>query len=268
MGDRGRNAGSHRIFGVILAACIVLPAQQAVAGSHKLTPLPSAGEITRYFDTIVFGAEINRDMASTIIYKRTEPIQIGFQGKVAKQHIELVRKHIAVLSRLTGLKFEGSNKKKPANLKIVFVPRDQMGKLNLPQVSAGDIRKLGEPGGCYFVSYKSGPDKGAKAGQIHAAIIVVNAERDMAGINHCLLEEITQSLGLPNDSNALRPSIFSDLDRLYALSRVDMILIRTLYHKQMRPGLPRAEALALASAIITKLLERLRWPSIIYEPPG
>ena len=82
---------------------------------------------------------------------------------------------------------------------------------------------------------------------------MVNAEREERAIDHCLLEELTQSLGLPNDSNMARPSNISDLDQLIELSRTDKILVKTLYDPRMKAGLSKKMARRVARAIITEL---------------
>ena len=140
-----------------------------------------------------------------------------------------------------------------------------MGKLKLPQVSPQYLTKLAAPGGCYFVAYKSGPRKKQK-GRIHSSIIVVNAERDITGINHCLLEEITQSIGFPNDSNKLRPSIFSDKDQLFEYSPVDKALIRVLYDKRMKMGVPRKTGLVMARKIVADVLFNVGKPATSRKP--
>ena len=64
---------------------------------------------------------------------------------------------------------------KVAKIKIIFLPRKNMGKLKLPQASKQLVAKLAKSGGCYFISYKNGPGK-KQQGRIHSSIIVVNAQ--------------------------------------------------------------------------------------------
>ncbi len=94
----------------------------------------------------------------------------------------------------------------------------------------------------------------------------MNAERDIVGINHCLLEELTQSVGFPNDSNNLRPSIFCDKDQLFECSPVDKILIRTLYDKRMKMGVPRNTGLVMARQIMSDILFKVGKPATSRKP--
>lgn len=126
-----------------------------------------------------------------------------------------------------------------------------MAKIQIGGVEQDLIARLAAPGGCYFVSWQK------PVGTIIGAAIVVNTDRDSARINHCLLEELTQTLGLPNDTDLLRPSIFSDNDYLTELSRPDVILVRTLYDPRLKPGMAKAEALKLVPGIVREINARL-----------
>jgi hypothetical protein len=126
--------------------------------------------------------------------------------------------------------------KKGANLQIVFLPK--RGKINIgskPIIVSGP--------GCSFFSQ-------AKAGKTYFTQIVVNNVGGDAQISHCLLEEFTQSLGLPNDSDKLRPSIFSDKDKFQSSRLSDKILVSTLYHPRMLPGMSRKVAFLIVRDII------------------
>ncbi|MEQ8195558.1 MAG: DUF2927 domain-containing protein [Rhodospirillales bacterium] len=251
------------LTGVMLAVFAAWVPASAGAESPALNARQKAliDKFVDYFDTIVFGSEYDPKAASTIVYKWQGPVRIYLQYAGVKpdpRHREFVKKHIFALRRLTRLPVLLVGKPKVANVKIIFVPRKNMGKLKLPQTTPQYVARLAAPGGCYFVAYKSGPGK-KQQGRIHSSIIVVNAERDIAGINHCLLEEMTQSIGFPNDSNKLRPSLFSDEDRLYDFSPVDKVLVRVLYDKRMKMGVPRKEGIETARRIMTE---------IFYASPG
>jgi hypothetical protein len=68
---------------------------------------------------------------------------------------------------------------------------------------------------------------------------------------------MTQSLGLPNDSNLIDPSIFSDSSRQTNLSRTDLIILKALYDPQLKPGMPKAEALVKVREVIAELDKKL-----------
>lgn len=66
----------------------------------------------------------------------------------------------------------------------------------------------------------------------------------------CPMEELTQTLGLPNESDLVKPSMFNNRAQPTEMNRTDLILIRTLYDPRLTPGKPRAEAMALAAQIV------------------
>ncbi len=228
----------------------------------------SADDLVRYFDTIVFQTEFEGIQPSRVVKKWTGPIRLAIrafeevfdekegreivrlkQVRVKKPHLKFIKKHLNSLVRATGLKTEDSKKTgEPPNLMINFVPRSQMGTPNLAKANPKLLRKLAAQGGCYFLMWADG-----KSGKIKEAVIVVNAERLLIRINHCLLEEMTQSLGLPNDSNTIPKSIFSDRSRRTDLTRSDMIILKTLYDPRMEAGMPREDALKIAKKVIGEL---------------
>jgi hypothetical protein len=244
-GNKVRLRSAARALGAGAALFLVWAGVAPAAG------LPTEARVdalVRYFDVIVFGAEIEKKLAQKVVAKWDGPIRIAFQGRVRPEYRRFAAAHLKTLAALTGVTFQVLKPgQKGQSLDLVFVPRAQMGKIKIPGVDPKLIAKLAAPGGCYFLSWKK-PEK-----RIIKAVIVVNSERDKFGINHCLLEEISQSLGLPNDSDLIRPSLFSDRDQLTEPSRTDKILLKALYHPRMKAGLARREALRTATKIIAEL---------------
>ena len=229
---------------------------------------PSMDEMVKFFDIIIFHSEFKDIKGSKTIKKWKGPLRVGIrnfaevtvnkdgrevtqlkQVKVKKAHVKFIQKHLNSLVRATGLKTEDAKKTgKPANFKINFVPHRHLGNPYLAKANPKLLRKMAVQGGCYFILWS---DK--VTGNISEAVIVVNSDRLLIRINHCLLEEMTQSLGLPNDSNMISPSIFSDRSRRTELTRSDLLILKALYHPRMKAGLPREQALKVAGEILPEL---------------
>lgn len=257
---------------LILALVVSLVLAQAPARAAEEQP-PSVDDLVEYFETIVFKSEFKGVAASKVVKKWTQPLRVAIrafeetsgrkggrdvvtlqQVKVKKPHVRFIKKHLRTLVQATGLKTEDAKKTGEApNFMINFVPRHQMGNANLADAEPKLLARLAAEGGCYFLIWSDGT-----SGEIGRAVIVVNAERLLIRINHCLLEEMTQSLGLPNDSDIIASSIFSDQSRRTDLTATDMIILKTLYDPRMKAGLPRAEALAIAREIIAGMVEARR----------
>jgi hypothetical protein len=86
------------------------------------------------------------------------------------------------------------------------------------------------------------------------AVALVRAEHPDLVRKSCLHEEISQGLGLPNDSPDARPSIFNDDDEFAFLTSHDELLLRMLYDSRLKPGMTADEARPIARTIATELL--------------
>lgn len=248
-GNRSLAAAGRRV-GVIFATLVFAATTSLTARADASRPGIDA--MVRYFDTIVFGAEIDQALAAKELAKWDQPLRISIQGQATSRHREIVSAHAQTLASLTGLKVDVmAPGEKNGNVTIAFVPRSVMGRIKIPGTSPELLSRLAAPGGCYFITYKK------PARRIVKVVIVANIEREDERINHCILEELIQSSGLPNDSNDMRPSLFSDYDYLLKPSRVDTILIKAVYDPRMKAGLSREDALKVARTIIADLNAKL-----------
>lgn len=264
---------TQRLAAVVLAGMLLAPPALGANGdNHKgqsaAKERPSIEEMVRYFDTIIFRSEFKSIANAKIVKKWTGPLRIAIrtfeevivekggrevsqlkQVQVGKPHIKLIQKHLSSLIRATGLKTEDVKKTgKAANFIINFVPRSQLGNPHLAKANPKLLRRMAAQGGCYFLLWADNT-----TGNISKAVIVVNSERLPIRINHCLLEEMTQSLGFPNDSDMISPSIFSDASRRTDLTRSDLMILKALYHPRMKVGMARQEALKVAGGILREL---------------
>jgi hypothetical protein len=68
-------------------------------------------------------------------------------------------------------------------------------------------------------------------------IIPVDRAREKGKLVSCVVEELTQVLGLPNDSEKVFPSIFNDLSTDVYLSGLDYLLLKMLYDPRVKAGM-------------------------------
>ncbi len=249
-------------FGVgILLAALTAP----LAAAER----PKSEDLTAFFADVVFGAEYKNFIeGSTVVKKWVNPIRISVSSmkgeirklpdgrsnlKLEKQvppafPVKMIQKHIKTLVKLTGVVVEDGKKVgKPPNFFIKIVPRLAMhSQFLVPNADPQLLKRLAVPGVCYFLT-------AAKKGEIVWATIVVNGELPGDQLEACLLEEMSQALGLPNDSDLVQPSIFNQRSKRRSLSRSDIILIASLYDEKLLPGMPADEAVSIAGGIITHL---------------
>jgi hypothetical protein len=80
---------------------------------------------------------------------------------------------------------------------------------------------------------------------------------------HCIIEEITQALGLANDSTVIHDSIFNDASQRPSLAPWDALMVRVLYDPRLPPGAIKSTALPIAREVIAALPLGQRWPARI-----
>lgn len=91
-----------------------------------------------------------------------------------------------------------------------------------------------------------------------AVLILIRAEHPPLTRLSCVHEEMSQAMGLPNDSPDARPSLFNDGLEFALLTEHDEILLRMLYDPRLRPGMSAAEVRPLLPAIARDALEANR----------
>ena len=93
----------------------------------------------------------------------------------------------------------------------------------------------------------------SRSGAYTRAFAVIRSEHpDLLRLS-CLHEELTQGLGLPNDSPRARPSIFNDDEEFALLTDQDELLLRLLYSRELRPGMTAAEARPIVFSLARQL---------------
>jgi hypothetical protein len=86
------------------------------------------------------------------------------------------------------------------------------------------------------------------------AVAVIRGEHPEELSRLCIHEELSQGLGLANDSPQSRPSIFNDDEEFALLTRHDELLLKMLYDPRLRPGMTEAEARPIVETIAAELL--------------
>ncbi|WGV16370.1 DUF2927 domain-containing protein [Fuscovulum ytuae] len=122
----------------------------------------------------------------------------------------------------------------------------------LPGLSAPEVAAITDmPRSTYCLVYAMSAGDGATYTR---AFAVIRAEHpDLLRLS-CLHEEITQGLGLANDSPSARPSIFNDDEEFALLTRQDELMLKMLYNPALRPGMTQTEARPIVESLATRLL--------------
>ncbi len=265
-----------KIASVACIGCFLTTPILAASPDNAQPATPTVGDLYRAFETVVFGNEFGSKKARKKVLKWDKPLRISIQafddreidhgngikevvfGKIplTQFQVKVVEKNLSILERLTKIETEDYKKSgKAPNLTINYVPRFHLGNPTLAPIDKRRLRRLASQQGCYFILWED-----TEASAIKKAVIVINSDHNERQISHCVLEEMTQTLGLPNDNNVAWPSIFSNTQKSPALSRGDKIILRTLYAPQIKTGMAKKDVMRRALKLIKKFDAELPAP--------
>ena len=239
---------------VLLLAVLVWALAARPASAEVLRP--QLDDMVAHFADVVFGVEYaTLTQASGVVAKWPGPVVgINVQGRQSPHLIKLASKHIHGLAKLTGLKFRTL---KPfetiPSIDLVFLKRAEMGNIGGPNIDPKVVESMASDPSmvCYFLTWRNPPER------IIKALVVVNVEKDPVRIDACLLEELTQVMGLPNDVQAYWPSMFNPNDTMTERSKWDALYIKTLYDARIKPGMTQAQTLDQVRPIFAGALSNM-----------
>ncbi len=171
--------------------------------------------------------------------------------------IELAARNAVRIQHLTGhpIGFVGHNDPS-ANVTLFSVPfndaeafRSALAERGIMEVGQAILRwshLLGDRDFC-FAGYATD-----EAGAIASGMIVVSADIDGGILPACIEEEMVQLMGLPNDNDRVRPSIFNDDQEFRTMTWHDELLLQVLYDDRLRIGMSADEAAPLVRQIIAE----------------
>ena len=189
----------------------------------------SQNAVSERFVEIALGRE-GTSREGTLI-RWCAPLRYRVSGFLKPRRAALLAQEFRELTDLTGIATAPAT----APNYFVHVPlRRVEGDLvldRLPYLSRKARRKLGRAR-CFFALQV------APEGCITRADVVLPRELSDGEFEHCATEELSQSMGLPNDADHDR-SIFSEDSTLLDRSALDSLLLRVLYHPGLSPGMDR-----------------------------
>jgi len=244
---------------VLLLGGIVLLCPPAAGAQEQL----SNAIIVRNFNIVAFGNEYTLKRYE-FIRKWKRPIIARLDGNPPPDFEDFVVEHFRTLAGITGhparlaysarmrreKRIEKGLTGKSFNMFLLFYPMDK-----LTTVLRGQVGNLMDPS---LERLKAGQSTCEaqlfkKGNEIKSAVVLFPAYDQRDTLRACVVEELTQVMGLANDSNAVSPSIFNDASRYFELTKHDELLLRILYDKRMAIGTPRKEAMVLAHQILFEI---------------
>ena len=238
-----------RLSGVLV--CVLLLGRPAVAEELR----PQLDDLVEHFTQVALGQEYaDLGGVSGILAKwGANPVAITVQGRPTQELAAMASKHLNEISRLTGVRFKqvtpGTN---VPSIDLIFLKRAQMGAIKGPNIDPKAIQSLASDPtmACFFLKWHKPAD------QIVKAIVVVNIELEPVRVDSCLLEELTQVMGLPNDVKAYWKTLFNPLDVSFTYSEWDALYLKTLYDPRLKPGMNAEAVRATVRPIFAEALSK------------
>lgn len=181
------------------------------------------------------------------VRKWHKPIKVWLAHRVgdAALHTQLVQMHLAHLQAITGHPISLTDTKAQANIELVFTRQSLWQQEVLRLMGPDAVAKLH---GTVCIAHFKQDDED----HITQAFVIIPVDQaKMHGkLIACIVEELTQVLGLPNDSDKVFPSIFNDKTPQTLLSGLDGILLKALYDKNIKAGMTRAQVKPILSRLL------------------
>lgn len=230
--------------GLVSLVLIVLPlfAAQIPSGLSQSLTAERDWKNTAYIIQAFAEVALNHeyDSAKHGVRKWRVPIRVFIEHQVGDRalHTQLVQMHLTHLAEITGHDIQRVDTLLGANIHLVFTRQSQW-ESEVERLMGPSVAKNIHGSVCMGKFVLNAQHEIERAW----VIIPVDQAKMHGKLVACVVEEITQVLGLPNDSEKVFPSIFNDKTPQDLLTGLDFILLKLLYSPSIRAGMTAAEAM-------------------------
>ena len=215
---------------------IAFAAGDVLAETRPAWPSPAA--LARQFERIAFSSEFGGQYRAGRLIRWQGPIRVRLAGLEPERFRAEIERQVAELAQLSGLEIsfgESAADGPPAGMTIEF------------SASRGGTG-FDPEAPCRTLIWES-------AFVIKRVQIYITPQPDELR-RHCIAEELTQALGLADDSRVIRDSIFNDSSSRPRIAPWDALMVRILYDPRLKPGMHKSEAMPIVRRIIAEQLGR------------
>jgi len=169
-----------------------------------------------------------------VVHKWQQPVKVWLvhHADLADKHTTLTRYHLRHLSQITGHTISFAANAAEANMTVVFSQSAQWHQ-EVAQVSGNKNMQPPADAMCMFGLTLDAQNAIKRAW----VVIPVDHANERGLLVSCIVEEITQAMGLPNDSEKVYPSVFNDKTPESLLTGLDALLLKMLYLPAIKPGM-------------------------------
>jgi len=189
------------------------------------------------FYDIVLRGEYER--VRPVVRKWAQPLRIWVSSTAgdADEQLWLLAMHFVHVGDIIGLPVEFVERREQANVRVFFTSDKEAPRVVTREMSSLAVKQLDH-------SVCIGQIRFNRWAEITRGTVVIpvgRAEKE-GKMMPCVVEEMTQMLGLINDSKRYYPTVFSDITEDELLTGLDYVLLKLLYSPQLRSGMTAAQA--------------------------
>ena len=174
-----------------------------------------------------------------VIRKWHQPLRIWISSTAgdAAQQRWMLSMHFLHIGQIAGLPVEFVPHREQANVRVFFASDREFSEVVTREMSATAAQQVDH-------SVCLGQIRFNRWAAITRGTVVIPVERALAEgkLIPCVVEEMTQMLGLINDSQHVYPTVFSDVTDDEQLTGLDYVLLKLLYSPQLRSGMTYKQA--------------------------
>jgi len=241
----------------LLAVALWLPLLHGCAGKPTAQSL-SDDDYVRNFQTVALYREFDPDSVEQRLMRWEGPLRVALVGDVNDRYRDYAARHLADLAALSGLEV-GLTDLATANIVVILSPDpferalDTYRDVYMPFFASQGVMEettahMKEVATCYA---RYDTDRSGEV--ITRAMALIPTDEGRFVVRACLIEELTQIMGLFNDSDDIVPSIFNDSSPNMVLSEHDRILIQVLYDPRLEPGMTWSQAEPIVRQAVAEL---------------
>lgn len=239
----------NQCFGLTLATLLLLFTLSVSVYANGLNDWQKPKYIQKAFNEIALKNEYRSSQLR--ILKWHQPINYHFQYHQIGRNLmveQLFHTHLKQLSQITNLPITHTNISNQANL-VIHLTADINYKTVIQKHTPSRVKDIATESNC-MGSFTTSASKEITKGQI---VLPLDHVFSRGLLVACIIEETTQLMGLPNDSDWVNPSIANDASKIEFLTGLDYLFLKILYSKQLKAGMNFNQSQPIITKIIGKL---------------
>jgi len=200
----------------------------------------------KLFFEIAYKNEYNQELKVDKLRRWEKPIHYRvdyFKFPAVLEIAEnMIDNHFKDLSDITALSIAKSNEN--PNFRVILTKRTHY-KEAIDKYTDSKIKNLDTESNC-LLSFKY------LYYQIVGATVIIPVDHTMKYglLPACIVEELTQAMGLPNDSDWVNPSVANDKSVLDLLTGLDYLMLKILYDRRLAVGMGVKQSGAIIDEIL------------------